>query len=254
MYEMCKCHQLCTFRERRFQFRHRCLHCHQVCESGRQSGRHRKESRQSEDSGQPMPISDDQRSKCLLILSIIVIQKKHFKLQVLEVIADLTSREDIQRLFDTTISEYGRLDVLVNNAGIVGQTDIEDTDVVNKFDWIMDTNVRAVVQLCQLAVPHLKQSNGNIVSVSSVASTKPVSHHSSVITHSNRLINWVLQHNVLFGYCCAKSCVDMITKCLAIDLGPKGIRVNAVKWVIQTMKEVLNYKFHIVVQSGCDPN
>ena len=79
MYEMCKCHQLCTFRERRFQFRHRCLHCHQVCESGRQSGRHRKESRQSEDSGQPMPISDDQRSKCLLILSIIVIQKKTFQ-------------------------------------------------------------------------------------------------------------------------------------------------------------------------------
>ena len=78
-------------------------------------------------------------------------------------IADLTSNEDVKRLIDTTISKFGRLDILVNNAGIVGTTDIEDSDVVVKFDKIMETNVRPVVELCRLAVPHLKKTKGNIV-------------------------------------------------------------------------------------------
>lgn len=88
--------------------------------------------------------------------------------------ADLTLKNDIKRLIDTTISVFGRLDVLVNNAGVVGQTGIEDVDVIDKFDKIMDTNVRAIVILCHSAVPHLKKTKGNIISVSSVASTKPV--------------------------------------------------------------------------------
>ncbi|CAG2100913.1 unnamed protein product [Medioppia subpectinata] len=127
---------------------------------------------------------------------------------ILEVLANLTAKEDIRRLIDETIATFGRLDVLVNNAGIIAVTDIEDSDVDVKVDQIMDTNVRSVVQLCHLSVPYLLKTKGNIVSVSSVASTKP--------------------HSALFGYCMAKSCVDMITKCLAIDLGVKGVRVNAV--------------------------
>ncbi|CAG2174574.1 unnamed protein product, partial [Oppiella nova] len=99
-------------------------------------------------------------------------------------------------------------DVLVNNAGIVGLTDIEESGVDVKVKDILETNVHSVVLLCHLAVPHLIQSVGNVVSVSSVASTKP--------------------HSTFFGYCMAKSCVDILTKCLAIDLGPKGVRVNAV--------------------------
>jgi NAD(P)-dependent dehydrogenase (short-subunit alcohol dehydrogenase family) len=95
-------------------------------------------------------------------------------IQVLEVVADLSIKEDINQLIDKTISTFGRLDVLVNNAGILGQTDIEDNDIEEKFDQIMNTNVRAIVRLCHLAVPYLKQTKGNIVSVSSVASTKPV--------------------------------------------------------------------------------
>ncbi|XP_054153371.1 uncharacterized oxidoreductase TM_0325-like [Oppia nitens] len=127
---------------------------------------------------------------------------------ILKVKADLNVRQDIEILINKTISTFGKLDVLVNNAGIVGITDIEDKDMEKTFNNIMNTNVGSIVRLCHLAVPHLKKTKGNIVSVSSVASTKP--------------------HSLFFGYCMAKSCVDMLTKCLAIDLGNSGIRVNTV--------------------------
>jgi len=96
--------------------------------------------------------------------------------KVLEVVADLTKKEDIKRLIDETIGYYGKLDVLVNNAGIAGITDIEEEGVVEKYERIMNTNANALVLLCHYAVPYLKKTKGNIISVSSVASTKPVSY------------------------------------------------------------------------------
>ncbi|CAG2183390.1 unnamed protein product, partial [Oppiella nova] len=70
---------------------------------------------------------------------------------ILEVLADLTVKQDIQRLVDKTVSTFGRLDVLVNNAGIVGLTDIEESGVDVKVKDILETNVHSVVLLCHLA-------------------------------------------------------------------------------------------------------
>ncbi len=95
--------------------------------------------------------------------------------KILEIVADLTIKEDIKKLINVTIATYGRLDVLVNNAGIAAITDIEEDGVDDKYERIMNTNSTALVLLCHYSVPYLKKTKGNIVSVSSVASVKPVS-------------------------------------------------------------------------------
>ncbi|XP_031629197.1 uncharacterized protein LOC116344680 [Contarinia nasturtii] len=83
------------------------------------------------------------------------------------IVADVTT--DGERIIEETVTHFGRLDVLINNAGIVACNSIQ-TIKLHEFDRIMNVNVRAI-QLSQLAVLHLAKSNGNILNVSSVCST-----------------------------------------------------------------------------------
>lgn len=81
----------------------------------------------------------------------------------LPIVADVT--KDAEVIINKTIEHFGRLDVLVNNAGINMEIPIMDaTD--EQFDQIFNTNVRSVITLSKLAVPHLEQTKGNIVNVS----------------------------------------------------------------------------------------
>lgn len=66
-----------------------------------------------------------------------------------------------------TIDKYGKLDILVNNAGIIETGTIETTSL-EQYDRVMNTNIRSMYQLTMLATPHLIQSKGNVVNVSSV--------------------------------------------------------------------------------------
>lgn len=122
-------------------------------------------------------------------------------------IADVTKVEDNQRVIDETIAKYGKLDVLVNNAGILANGSIENTSL-QQYDEIMNTNVRAVYHLTMLAVPHLIKSKGNIVNVSSVA--------------GNRSFPGILAYGM------SKAAIDQFTRCTALELAPKQVRVNAV--------------------------
>lgn len=128
--------------------------------------------------------------------------------KVLEVTADLQNDEDIRRLINETINEFGKLDVLVNNAGICKFTSVSDPTILQTYEKIMSTNVRGVLFLITLAIPHLEKTKGNIVNVSSTLGLRP----SGPFT----------------VYCMAKSALDMMTKCLALELGPKRIRVNSI--------------------------
>ncbi|CAG2114338.1 unnamed protein product, partial [Medioppia subpectinata] len=130
-------------------------------------------------------------------------------LKPLEVLADVSKDVDCKRLIDSTISAFKRLDILVNNAGRGMRCSIADTAILDKYQEVMDTNLRSVIYLTHLSVEHLEKSKGNIINISSIAGLKPFSPQSIL-------------------YSMSKCALDMFTKCLALELGPKGIRVNVI--------------------------
>jgi NAD(P)-dependent dehydrogenase (short-subunit alcohol dehydrogenase family) len=123
------------------------------------------------------------------------------------VLADVTETRQVNKLVTETIDNFGQLDVLVNAAGIIANGSIENTELDN-WDKMMNVNLRAVFYLMNRAVPHLEKTKGNIVNVSSVTGPRAFP-------------------NVL-AYCVSKAGVDQLTRCAALELAPKGVRVNAV--------------------------
>ncbi|XP_078487558.1 putative oxidoreductase SSP0419 [Ciona intestinalis] len=87
--------------------------------------------------------------------------KENGSKQVLETIADLTKEEDMNKLMEETIKTFGKLDVLVNNAGIVSMTSVEDY-TGESFDKILSVNLKAPIYLTKIAKPHLVLTKGNV--------------------------------------------------------------------------------------------
>lgn len=121
--------------------------------------------------------------------------------------ADLTSAGDRKRLVEEATSHFGGLDILINAAGIIAFGTIEDTSLE---DWatMFEINAVAPFHLMRLAVPELLAREGNIVNVSSV--------------------NGLRSFPGVLAYCSSKSALDQLTRCAALELAPKGVRVNAV--------------------------
>lgn len=71
------------------------------------------------------------------------------------IVADVTT--DAERIITETISHFGKLDILINNAGILSYNTIKDIEMAD-YDRIMNTNVRNVIELTKLAVPHLEKN------------------------------------------------------------------------------------------------
>ncbi len=88
--------------------------------------------------------------------------------------ADLTKSDDVKRLVNSTIEEFGQLDVLVNNAGTGSFNSIRDAKVLEDFDFAFNVNVRAIVELIHRSIPYLEKSKGTIINISSLASLHPV--------------------------------------------------------------------------------
>lgn len=122
-------------------------------------------------------------------------------------LADVLEHTQVDRMINETAEEFGRIDCLVNAAGIIKSGTIENT-TPDEWDKMMNINLRSVFYLMQRCIPHLEQVKGNIVNVSSVTGT--------------RAFPGVL------AYCVSKAGLDQLTRCAALELAPKGIRVNAV--------------------------
>lgn len=126
---------------------------------------------------------------------------------VLPVVSDVTVEADRENVVAKAIQKFGKIDVLVNNAGIGGRGGVLNTNM-DKFDLLMNTNVRSVFQLTQLVAPHLIKSKGCIVNVSSVVGLRAFADSSY--------------------YCMSKAALDQFTKCVALELAPHGVRVNSI--------------------------
>jgi len=129
------------------------------------------------------------------------------KLKPLEVVADVTKSDDLNRLLNQTIETFGKLDVLVNNAGISTISPIIDPNFMRAFDQIYAVNLRAYLELVHLSVPYLEKTNGTIIQISSDLSMHPMAGAVSYVS--------------------SKAAVDMATRVLALELGP-NIRVNTI--------------------------
>ena len=98
------------------------------------------------------------------------------KNKVIEVLVDLQNDNQLRNLVNKTVETFGKIDVLVNNAGIIAQELISVPEYMKTFDKIMRTNLRSVILLTSLCVPYLERTKGSIVNVSSISSQIPVSH------------------------------------------------------------------------------
>lgn len=123
--------------------------------------------------------------------------------------ADLTAAEDAAAVVAQAAERFGRLDVIVNCAGISEPSPIENT---GEESWrrVIDVNLSAVWRLCRAALPALKTTHGNIVNIASFAGKR----------------------GTLFGdnasYTASKAGVIGLTYALALECAPHGVRVNAV--------------------------
>jgi len=122
-------------------------------------------------------------------------------------LADVTEVSQLDRLVSETVQNFGQIDVLVNSAGIIKSGNVENT-TLDDWDKMMNINLRSVFILVQKCLPFLEATKGNIVNVSSVAGTRSFP-------------------NVL-AYCVSKAGIDQFTRCSALELAPKGVRVNAI--------------------------
>ena len=120
---------------------------------------------------------------------------------------DLTNEKETSTFARRALEDFGGVDILVNAAGIIANGTIENTSLAD-YDLMMNINVRSVLQLTQLVLPSIIERKGNIVNVSSVTGLRAFPN--------------------VFAYCVSKAAVDQFTRCAALELAPKGVRVNAV--------------------------
>lgn len=122
---------------------------------------------------------------------------------------DISKEVDAKDVISKTKDKFGGIDVLVNNAGILRMASIMSENVMEAYDEVMNTNLRAVVYLTHLASPHIIKSKGNIINISSIA---------------GRMAN----NPSCLSYSISKAAMDHFTRCIAAELAPKGVRVNVI--------------------------
>ena len=121
--------------------------------------------------------------------------------------ASVSNEGEVNTLFDKAREAFGKVDVLVNNAGVYAFAPLESV-TADEYKRIYDTNVLGLLLTTRAALPHFPKEGGSVVNISSVVSTLAPAGTSI--------------------YSSTKGAVDTITKSLAKELGPRGIRVNAI--------------------------
>lgn len=123
------------------------------------------------------------------------------------VAADLLEDGSVDQIIEAGLDAFGRLDVLVNNAGVIDTGTIRDTTLP---DWerMMKLNATVPFRLIQASLPSLIETKGCVVNVSSVAGVRSFPG--------------------ILSYCVSKAGLDQLTRCAALEVAELGVRINAV--------------------------
>lgn len=124
------------------------------------------------------------------------------------IFCDVTRTEDIRNLIDTSIARYGRLDCLINNAGWHPPHKSIDDFSVQEFRDLLELNLVSIFTASKFALPHLRQTKGNIINMASLVASIGQRHATT--------------------YVATKGAITAFTKALAVDEAPNGVRVNSV--------------------------
>lgn len=122
--------------------------------------------------------------------------------------ADVSREDDVRRLVAAVVDRFGRLDALVNNAGVIRRVPIHQEDAAG-WDELMAINLRGVFLCCKHALPHLATARGAIVNVASHLAFRALAGGTP-------------------AYNASKAGVVALTQALAVRYGPEGVRANAV--------------------------
>ena len=122
--------------------------------------------------------------------------------------ADVSKREEVKSLVEYTLKKYGKVDILINNAGI-SEYKIFTDETDDDWNRVINTNLYSAFVMCQEVIPNMiHNKNGNIINISSI---------------------WGMVGSSLeVLYSVSKAGMDGLTKALAKELGPSNIRVNSV--------------------------
>ena len=129
--------------------------------------------------------------------------------RVESVVCDVTSTAQVDALISSTTARFGRLDVLVNNAGLGGQTPVvEMTD--EEWDRVLNVTLTSVMRATRAALAYFRDAD-----------------HGGVIVNNASVLGWRAQHSQSH-YAAAKAGVMALTRCSAIEAAEFGVRINAV--------------------------
>jgi NAD(P)-dependent dehydrogenase (short-subunit alcohol dehydrogenase family) len=129
--------------------------------------------------------------------------------EALAVACDVRSADDVQRLVDQTLERFGKIDIVVNNAGISPKHAAPEEIDEATWDAILDTNLKGAFFLSTAAAPGMiERGSGVIINIASIAGVMPIALESA--------------------YCASKAGMIGLTKALALDWSRHGIRVHAV--------------------------
>jgi len=128
--------------------------------------------------------------------------------RAIAVYANVGKRQDVDRMFEVVLGHFGKLDALVNNAGVQVEKPFLDVEE-SEWDFVLNTNLKGYFLCLQRSARHMKERHaGAIVNIGSGCNKTPFPNLSS--------------------YSVSKAGIDMLTKAAAVELGPLGIRVNCV--------------------------
>jgi NAD(P)-dependent dehydrogenase (short-subunit alcohol dehydrogenase family) len=123
--------------------------------------------------------------------------------------ADVTRAEDCQRIAEQCIAAYGRVDVLHNNVGIGtlgGPVEMSEAE----WDRVVDTNLKSMYLTCKFVLPHMqRQKSGAVINISSMAAVRFAPYS-------------------MLAYSASKAGVNALTRSIAMQYAPQGIRANAI--------------------------